>query len=92
MRDEGEVPEGAVYIGRANPKRRLPASKWGNPFVVGRDGTRDDVVEKYRKYLLASPDLLAALPELVGKDLVCWCAPKRCHGDVLKVMVERFAL
>jgi hypothetical protein len=29
------------------------------------------------------PDLMAALPELRGKDLVCGCAPLACHGDVL---------
>ena len=29
------------------------------------------------------PELLAALPELAGKTLGCWCAPKACHGDVL---------
>jgi hypothetical protein len=69
------IPRGAVYIGRP--------SKWGNPFVIGRDGTRHEVVAKYRAYLLANPRLLAALPELAGKDLVCWCAPEACHGDVL---------
>ena len=26
---------------------------------------------------------MAALPELRGKDLVCWCAPLACHGDLL---------
>jgi Domain of unknown function (DUF4326) len=88
VRNMGGDYEDAVYIGRANPKYRLVASKWANPFAVGRDGTRDEVVEKYRQHLIESPDLIASLPELVGKDLVCWCAPKRCHGDVLKVAVE----
>jgi hypothetical protein len=69
------VPPGAVYIGRP--------SKWGNPFVIGRDGSRDEVVAKYRAYLLAHPFLMDALSELRGKDLVCWCAPDACHGDVL---------
>lgn len=69
------MPAGAVYIGRP--------SKWGNPFVVGRDGTRAQVIAKYRAYLLGNDWLKAALPELRGKDLVCWCAPDACHGDVL---------
>jgi hypothetical protein len=69
------LPAGAVYIGRPG--------KWGNPFVIGRDGTRGEVVTKYRAYLLANRALMAALPELTGKDLVCWCAPDACHGDVL---------
>lgn len=70
------IPAGSVYIGRP--------SKWGNPFVVGPDGTRDEVVEKYRAWLLIQPELLeAARRELRGRDLVCFCAPSACHGDVL---------
>lgn len=69
------VPPGAVYIGRPG--------KWGNPFVLGRDGSRAEVIGKYRAYLLGNARLMAALPELRGKDLVCWCAPAACHGDVL---------
>lgn len=63
-----------VYIGRG--------SKWGNPFVIGRDGTREQVIEKYRQHLRNRPDLLQALPELRGKLLGCFCKPKPCHGDI----------
>lgn len=70
------VPTNAVYIGRP--------SKWGNPFVIGKDGTREEVIAKYRTWLLAQPAKVeAAKRELAGKDLVCFCAPKGCHGDVL---------
>jgi hypothetical protein len=69
------MPAGAVYIGRQ--------SKWGNPFKIGRDGTRSEVVAKYRAWIADQPALLAALPELRGRDLVCHCAPQACHGDVL---------
>jgi hypothetical protein len=65
-----------VYIGRP--------SKWGNPFEIGRDGTREDVIQKYYRWIVDErPDLLAQLVELRGKVLGCWCAPKPCHGDVL---------
>jgi hypothetical protein len=64
-----------VYVGRP--------SKWGNPFVIGRDGDRREVVRKYREWLLTQPELLAALPELRDKVLACWCAPLPCHADVL---------
>ncbi len=65
-----------AYIGRP--------SKFGNPFVIGAHGTRDDVVEKYEAWLRSQPALMeAAKRELRGKNLVCWCAPQRCHGDVL---------
>jgi hypothetical protein len=66
---------GRVYIGRPG--------KWGNPFVIGRDGSRAEVIAKYRAWLASQPELLDALDELRGKDLVCWCAPQACHGDVL---------
>ena len=64
-----------VYIGRP--------SKWGNPFIIGKDGTRAEVIEKYREWVRSRPELMAALPELSGKTLGCWCAPKECHGDIL---------
>lgn len=66
-----------VYIGRGN------GSIWGNPFVMGKDGTRDEVIEKYRQWLLSNPELLGRVKELKGKILGCWCSPKKCHGDVL---------
>jgi len=68
-------PRDVVYIGRP--------SKWGNPFVIGKDGDRASVILKYENYLLNSPELLKQLDELRGKDLVCFCAPNACHGDVL---------
>jgi hypothetical protein len=70
-----------VYVGRP--------SKWGNPFAIGRDGTRDEVIAKYRAWLMQQPALLAQLPELRGKNLVCWCAPQRCHADVLAEFAAR---
>lgn len=67
---------GAVYVGRP--------TKWGNPFVIGKHGTREQVIARYRAMLDANPALKAAArEELRGKDLVCWCAPLACHADVL---------
>ena len=63
-------------------------TKWGNPFVIGVHGSREEVIEKYQEYILGCPDLLAALPELQGKRLGCWCAKKACHGDVLLGLLE----
>ncbi len=71
-----------IYIGRP--------SKWGNPFIIGKDGTREEVIERYRLYIITKPKLIAALPELKGKDLVCWCAPLPCHGDILIDLVRDF--
>jgi len=74
------IPNGSVYIGRP--------SKWGNPFVIGKDGTRDDVIRKYREYLLTGP-LFGHLGDLRGKSLVCWCRPRACHGDVLLELANK---
>jgi len=62
-----------VYIGRG--------SIWGNPFVIGKDGTREEVIEKYEEYLLNSPELISRLPEVRGKTLACFCKPQKCHGE-----------
>ena len=65
-------------------------TKWGNPFKM-RDKSkaeRQRVIEAYREYIQTRPDLLAALPELKGKRLGCWCKPLACHGDVLVELIE----
>ena len=64
-----------VYIGRP--------SKWGNPFVIGKHGTRDEVIQKYREWLMSQLELLAEVKTLKGKVLGCYCAPAACHGDFL---------
>jgi hypothetical protein len=69
-----------VYIGRG--------SKWGNPFIIGKDGTREEVISKYEMHIMEHPTLINELPELIGKTLGCWCKPKACHGDILVIMVE----
>ena len=62
-------------------------SRWGNPFRLGADGTRADVIERYRAWLwqrIESGEIpLADLAALNGKQLACWCHPLPCHGDVL---------
>lgn len=73
------IPKGAIYIGRG--------SKWGNPFVMGKDGNRDQVIAAHEEWLWGQIDQgavsLEDLAALKGKDLVCFCAPLPCHGDTL---------
>jgi Domain of unknown function (DUF4326) len=76
-------PNAAVYIGRRNARYRLPASKWANPFSIKLEADREAVIATYERWLRSQPQLMDALPELRGCDLVCWCAPLPCHGDVL---------
>lgn len=67
---------GAIYIGRP--------STYGNPYVIGQDGSRQEVIEKHRAWLLGQPDLVRRVKEdLAGKVLACFCAPLPCHGDTL---------
>ena len=63
---------------------------WGNPFVEGQDGNRDQVIQKYKAYLNGKPSLQKRIDdgELTGKVLICCCAPEPCHGDVLIQEIE----
>jgi len=63
-------------------------TKWGNPFIIDRDGTREEVISKYEAYIMNRPDLIRDLEELQDKVLGCWCKPEACHGDILVIMVE----
>lgn len=76
-----------VYVGRP--------TALGNPFKVGVHGSRDEVVEKYRKWLEEAmegdnPAMLmftVMFDELVRDGemtLICWCAPLACHAEVIK--------
>lgn len=65
-------------------------TQWGNPFKIGKDGKREEVIVKYEKYIRNRPDLMADFPKLVGECLGCYCAPKMCHGNILvKLIRER---
>jgi hypothetical protein len=83
-----DMRKGDVYIGRRNNRKKLPESIWHNPFVIGKDGTREEVLAKYEAYILAQPELLAQLHTLKGKRLACWCKPEACHGDVLAKLAD----
>jgi hypothetical protein len=80
-----------VYIGRSGKGNK---SIWGNPYAMNdlSDAERDRVVNAYEDYILNKPELLAHIPELVGKRLGCYCKRPgrevRCHGDVLVALVD----
>ena len=71
-----------VFIGRP--------SRLGNPFKIGRDGDRAQVIRKFEQWarLLVKDDaaFAARVKALHGKTLGCYCAPLPCHGDVLAVL------
>lgn len=67
-------------------------SRWGNPFVIGSDGDRSEVIRKHREWFLKrlteEPGLVETLRSLRDKKLVCYCAPKPCHGDLLAELAD----
>lgn len=88
-----------VYVGRP---RKGQLWGFGNPFVVGRDGGPGECIPKFEKWLATgdpqgNPDatedrrqwILNNLRLLKGKHLVCWCAPKPCHAEVLMRLANR---
>lgn len=95
---------GASYIGRANGSARLRASPLANPFRIGVDGDRVEVIRLYRGWLASvlaagdRPDVVEALIGCRGRDLSCWCrhdgepktAANACHGDVIVDTLERY--
>lgn len=73
---ENPPPSGSVYVGRP--------SKFGSPFPLLSEDDRADVLHRYEEWLMAQPELIsAARTELRGKHLLCHCAPKPCHADIL---------
>jgi hypothetical protein len=84
-----------IYIGRP--------SILGNPFSIGKHGDRETVIQAYEKWILYQIDnnnfpvigelkRLALIAKKYGKlNLICWCAPLKCHGDVIRwILYSRF--
>lgn len=84
------IPEGAVYIGRGG--KGLTQSKFANPFKLSADEERGATLNRYKEWLwnecldgrITKHDILS----LDGKDLVCFCAPKPCHGNIIEELIE----
>ncbi|WP_250125520.1 DUF4326 domain-containing protein [Chroococcidiopsis sp. CCMEE 29] len=67
--------------------------KLHNPFCIDRDGTREEVIQKYRDYLADHPELMPEIEKCRGKILMCFCHPQPCHGDVIiQILNETAAL
>ena len=67
-----------VYIGRG--------SAFGNPYVIGKDGSRAEVIEKYKKWFykrIKNQRFLKQVLALKGETLGCYCFPAPCHGDII---------
>lgn len=75
-RHHHDAPSDAIYCGRGTP--------FGNLFIIGRDGTREEVIAKFEVWLRAilrrDPHYLDVLDE---HPLLCSCYPQPCHCDIL---------
>ena len=73
-----------VYIGR----QAMVATKWGNPYKIGIHYHRTKCLAMFEgtiliRILLTKEITYEDLLGLSGKVLGCFCAPKRCHGDII---------
>jgi len=87
-----------IYIGRAgvvfidNQRFPLKSSNFANPYKIGKDGNREKIIIKYKKYIINKlkddDNLQKELLELRGKKLGCWCYPEICHGNILLELIK----
>jgi hypothetical protein len=106
---QAEVQSGLTVVANASADKNLIAwaererlavrvdrsTRYGNPFVLGEDGDRDEVCDAYeRHYLPNKPSIAERIEsgELTGKVLVCHCYPQRCHGDCLAAEANSVAV
>lgn len=92
--------ENNVYIARSGvvfiDNKRFPpkSSIFANPFKINKDGTREEVLAKYKNYIvdkLEKDDVfLQELLKLKGKNMGCWCCPEMCHGNILLELIQMY--
>jgi hypothetical protein len=90
--------ENNIYIGRKGiifiDNKRFPenSSPFANPFKIDKDGSREEVLIKYKEYIIKKlnkdEQLVEELKALKGKRLGCWCCPEPCHGNILLELIE----
>jgi len=99
LKEWGDNPNN-IYIGRLGvvfiDGIRFPktSSNFANPFKIGKDGNRDEVIQKYKLYIIEKIEQNATLKqellEMKNKNLGCWCFPEQCHGNVLLELINEY--
>jgi hypothetical protein len=85
------------YVGRPSPMGN-PFSWMEGTLAEFRVASREESLCRYKDWLLEKLDtdnpttrmFLMLLEELKTNEcltLICWCAPKKCHGDVIKELL-----
>lgn len=85
-----------IYVGRRTsykPEYGVDFSILGNPFSVAAGYTRDEAVDAYAQRVLPlavrrALDVLRQRAQDERLALVCFCAPRRCHADVIKAWLD----
>lgn len=97
---DGFIGENKIYIGRENKTYGLKESPLANHFIIGEDGSRNRVIDKYKGWLRSEllsntkTDVIEEIERLTElakqSDLIltCWCKPLKCHGDFIKGLIE----
>lgn len=62
---------------------------FGNPYIVGIHGTREECIDKFLRRIIKDPRLPWLLDRLRGKRLGCGCKPLRCHGDIWAELADK---
>jgi len=92
---------GRIFIGSKDNKKifHFKGSKWKNPFIVGKDGNRQEVYEKYKNALISKElididgdPLIDKIDELKHKKLGCWCHPELCHAHILAELCNKYII
>lgn len=89
---KGRTPQpNDIYIGRGSPL--------GNPHPMSDESDRDTVCELYEQHIaerIALKDRRITIElrriyimhkQYGSVNLVCFCKPKRCHGDSIKELL-----
>lgn len=83
----GKLPPNSLYIGNKNTQYHLEKSKYANPFYL-ENWSREKKIKMFEEWLLLEIEdgriTKLELASLFGKDLVCFCNPKPCHGNILR--------
>ena len=88
-----------VYCGRRNYSYQVLESPLANPYQLKREADRAARIDDYQRWFhskvqdgdMAVADELARLLKLASEgdlELACYCAPKLCHCDVVKIFLD----
>ena len=82
-----KFPDDVIYIGRGT--WRGQKSKLGNPFVIGPDGDRNEVCDRFAEWAPNQPEIMQEIEKYRGRSFACYCTPYRCHGNWILKMANR---